>query len=153
VAIYLPRHHVAERLMPEPKLAMVREPPAKDTGAIVLVVEDEPNIRSVIVELLENCGFTVLVADGRVSALRIVNFAGRIDLLVSDIGLPADIDGLDLASTARQHRPDLKVLFVTSHSNYSEVDGRLWTGDVEVLIRPFTLDNLARKVQSMVFAR
>jgi len=94
----------------------------------------------------------VLVANDGVSALKIFDFSGRIDLLVSDIGLPANIDGLQLANSAWLRRPGLKVLFVTRYLDYSEVGSRLRTGGVEVLIKPFKLDTLARKVQSILAA-
>jgi signal transduction histidine kinase len=148
--IYLPRYKGTEPSTPAPAPIPVSCPPVVATEATVLIVEDEPNIRSVLVDLLEDVGYTVVAAEEGSSALKVVESPARIDLLVSDIGLPANVDGLKLANAARQRRPALKVLFITGYSEYSVVGDHLQAGSVQVLTKPFTLGTLASKVQSII---
>jgi CheY-like chemotaxis protein len=82
----------------------------------VLVVEDEPDVRLVVVAFLEDIGYIVLEAGDGAAGLNIVNSTARIDLLVSDVGLPGGMNGRQLADAARQRRPGLKVLLITGYS-------------------------------------
>ena len=88
----------------------------------VLVVEDEALVRMLLVEALEEQGYTVLEADNGNTALDIVTSPERIDLLATDVGLPG-INGRQLAEMARALRPDLKVLFLTGYA-YNAGDGQ-----------------------------
>jgi CheY-like chemotaxis protein len=148
--IYLPRYKGIESSLPAPAPILDSCPLAAAINTTVLIVEDEPGIRSVLVELLEDLGYGVVVAEEGSSALKVIRSPARIDLLVSDIGLPANIDGLELADAARHYRPELKVLFITGYSEYSAVGDHIQTGGVQVLTKPFTLGTLASKMQSII---
>ncbi len=148
VAIYLPRHFEAVHRTQDAG-GMANLHPAA-SSAVVLVVEDEPDVRMVVVELLSDLGFTVLeAADGR-SGLQILESGTRIDLLLTDVGLPGGMNGRQLADAARQRRPELHVLFVTGYAeSVAASNGQMEPG-MQVMIKPFSLDALAARVQGII---
>ena len=102
MTIYLPRHLGA--VDGEAEVDTAAGPPPKGS-AVVLVVEDELPIRMVIADVLSDLGYTVLEAgDGR-SGLKVLEAGARIDLLITDVGLPGGMNGRQLADAARQRRP------------------------------------------------
>jgi PAS domain S-box-containing protein len=148
VTIYLPRHLGAAEGVEEGDAATGALPAAAST--VVLVVEDEPAVRLVIVEVLSDHGYTVLEADDGRSGLRIAESGARIDLLLTDVGLPGGMNGRQLADAARQRRPDLKVLFITGYAETAAVgNGRMERG-MEIMTKPFAVDALAARVRGMI---
>jgi PAS domain S-box-containing protein len=146
VRLYLPRHHgeIAEQFV---SAATAAEYAA--TGETVLVVEDEPVVRAVIVEMLGEQGYQTLEAVDGPSGLRILRTNARIDLLVTDVGLPG-MNGRQLADQARETRPGLKVLFITGYAESVAIsDGFLQPG-MEMITKPFDLDNLSQRIRAMV---
>jgi PAS domain S-box-containing protein len=146
VKLYLPRHHgdVAALHAFAVKAA---EPAA--TGETVLVVEDEPVVRAVILEMLAEQGYRTLEAVDGPSGLRILRDRERIDLLVTDVGLPG-MNGRQLADQARETRPDLKILFITGYAESVAIaDGFLQPG-MEMITKPFDLENLSQRIREMV---
>ena len=118
-------------------------------GETVLVVEDEPVVRGVILEMLAEQGYRTLEAIDGPSGLRILRTKQRIDLLVTDVGLPG-INGRQLADQARETRPGLKILFITGYAeSIAMSDGFLEEG-MEMITKPFELDNLSRRIRAMV---
>jgi PAS domain S-box-containing protein len=146
VRLYLPRHHgdsAAEQA------SIVRAAEHAATGETVLVVEDEPVVRGVILEMLQDQGYRTLEAVDGPSGLRILRRDQRIDLLVTDVGLPG-MNGRQLADQARETRPGLKILFITGYAESVAIsDGFLQPG-MEMITKPFELDNLARRIRAMV---
>ncbi len=146
VRLYLPRHHGdadAERTV-----AATADDVAA-TGETVLVVEDEPVVRGVIVETLLDQGYRVLEATDGPSGLRMLRLNQRIDLLVTDVGLPG-MNGRQLADQARETRPELKILFITGYAeNVAIAKGFLQPG-MEMITKPFDLDNLSQRIRAMV---
>jgi CheY-like chemotaxis protein len=146
VRLYLPRHHgeIAPQFL---SAAAAAEHAA--TGETVLVVEDEPVVRAVIVEMLGEQGYQTLEAIDGPSGLRVLRTNARIDLLVTDVGLPG-MNGRQLADQARETRPDLKVLFITGYAESVAIsDGFLQPG-MEMITKPFDLDNLSQRIRAMV---
>jgi signal transduction histidine kinase/CheY-like chemotaxis protein len=150
VAIYLPRYFEAVSQPAETEIVATSDAQATPTNAVVLVVEDEPDLRMVVVDLLEDIGYTVLAADDGASGLNIVDSGTRIDLLVSDVGLPGGINGRQLADTARQRRFDLKVLFITGYSDGASGGGALLDEGMQVMTKPFSLTAFASKVRGII---
>jgi PAS domain S-box-containing protein len=146
VKLYLPRHHgdvAAEHA------SAVRAAEHAATGETVLVVEDEPVVRGVIMEMLGEQGYRTLEAVDGPSGLRMLRTNERIDLLVTDVGLPG-MNGRQLADQARETRPDLKILFITGYAESVAIaDGFLQPG-MEMITKPFDLDNLSRRIRAMV---
>ncbi len=148
VSIYLPRHlGTADGVREVDGKTM---PPQAEAGAVVLLVEDELAVRMVVAEVLSDLGYTVLEADNSQSGLRIVETRARIDLLLTDVGLPGGMNGRQLADAAREQRPGLKVLFLTGYAENAAVgNGRMEHG-MEVMTKPFDLDKLVAKVEGMI---
>jgi hypothetical protein len=146
VRLYLPRHHSSAAA----GLASAAATAGRfATGETVLVVEDEPVVRAVILEMLDEQGYRTLAAVDGPSGLRILQGNQPIDLLVTDVGLPG-INGRQLADQARETRPGLKILFVTGYAESVAIaDGFLQPG-MEMITKPFDLDNLSRRVRAMV---
>jgi PAS domain S-box-containing protein len=120
------------------------------TGEAVLVIDDEPTVRMLIVEVLEEAGYTALEADDGPSGLKILQSDMRIDLLITDVGLPGGMNGRQVADAARLSRPDLKVLFVTGFAENAAVgNGHLEPG-MEVITKPFVMVELANKITEMI---
>jgi PAS domain S-box-containing protein len=146
VKIYLPRHsgdHAAEQAAAASKAEQAA------TGETVLVVEDEPVVRGVILEMLEEQGYCTREAVDGPAGLRILRTDARIDLLLTDVGLPG-MNGRQLADQAREMRPGLKILFITGYAESAAIaDGFLQPG-MEMITKPFDLGNLSRRVRTMV---
>ncbi len=146
VRLYLPRHDGGAAVQ---QVSAVRAAGHVSTGETVLVVEDEPVVRAVILEMLGEQGYRTLEAIDGPSGLRILRTRQRIDLLVTDVGLP-DINGRQLADQARETRPGLKILFITGYAeSVAMSDGFLEEG-MEMITKPFDLDNLSRRIRAMV---
>jgi len=148
VTIYLPRHFGAGAEAVEEDTAGIR--PAGTIGDVVLMVEDEPGVRMVVRDALSDLGYTVLEAESGRAGLKIANSGVRIDLLLTDVGLPGGMNGRQLADAARLQRPDLKVLFITGYAEAMTVgNGRMEQG-MGVMVKPFALETLATRVQGMI---
>jgi PAS domain S-box-containing protein len=147
ISLYLPRH-IGDATAPHPSATRAAEYAA--TGETVLVVEDEPVVRGVILEMLGDQGYRTLEAVDGASGLRILRSNARVDLLVTDVGLPG-MNGRQVADQARETRPGLKVLFMTGYAESVAIsDGFLQAG-MEMITKPFDLDNLSRRIRAMVF--
>ncbi|MBV4458288.1 response regulator [Pseudomonas sp. COR58] len=111
----------------------------------ILVVEDDAIVRMLIVDVLEELGFSVEEADGGEQALDILQNPGRgVDLMMTDVGLPT-IDGRILAEQARLLRPDLPILFASGYAESLEVPS-----DMHVIGKPFSIDQLRDKVNAIL---
>jgi PAS domain S-box-containing protein len=126
--------------------------PRAISGERVLVVEDEEAVRMLVVDVLKELGYSTLEAGDSKSALPYLQSAERIDLLVSDVGLPG-LNGRQLAEIARQFRPDLQVLFMTGYAPDAQVRGDFLGSGMDMLTKPFTVDNLALRVRTMLERR
>lgn len=116
----------------------------------VLVVEDEPAIRGLLLEILEDLGYQAIDAQDSVSGLCVIRSDARIDLLITDVGLPGDMNGRQMADAARQSRPDLKVLFITGYAEGAmRADEQLAPG-MDVLSKPFALETISRRIRSIL---
>jgi len=126
---------------------------SKGAGEIVLVVDDEPTVRMLIVEALDESGYRSIEAEDGPGALKILQSETRIDLLITDVGLPGGMNGRQVADAARLNRPDLKVLFVTGFAENAAVgNGHLDPG-MEVITKPFVMADLASKITDMIVNR
>lgn len=144
ICIYLPRH-VADAKVEDDIVDNGAVPRAKDNDTI-LVVDDEPLVRMVAVEILEEHGYTVLEADDGPSAIKVLQVHPDIDLLLTDVGLPNGMNGRQLADAARSTRPDLKVLFVTGYAENAVLNHGHLARDMQVMTKPFASEALARRV-------
>jgi PAS domain S-box-containing protein len=119
-------------------------------GETVLVIDDEPTIRQLVVEVLEEAGYVVIEAGDGPAGLQILRSDTRIDLLISDVGLPGGLNGRQIADAARATRPALKVLFITGYAENAVVgNGHLEAG-MQIITKPFAVAAFTRKVREMI---
>jgi DNA-binding response OmpR family regulator len=121
--------------------------PSKDG---VLVVEDEALVRMLVVQVLEEAGFSVCEAAEAQGALEQLRASGGIRLMVTDVGLPG-LNGRRLADQARVEWPDMKVLFMTGYTDSTLLDGGLPEG-FGIITKPFDLDELTARAQALMAA-
>jgi PAS domain S-box-containing protein len=120
-----------------------------EAGETVLVVEDEPVVRALILEVLQELGYrTVEAADGP-AGLKAIETKERIDLLVTDVGLPG-LNGRQLAEYARSKRPELKVLFITGYAESATTMSGFLLPGMEMIAKPFSVDALASRIRRMI---
>lgn len=146
VNLYLPRF-VGEEIH-EPQVATQHAPYAQD-GETVLIVEDDPAVRVLVSAVLSELGYAFVEAADANGALPILQSSQRIDLLISDVGLPG-MNGRQLAEIGRQVRPDLRVLFITGYAEHAAVRGGFLDPGMQMITKPFTFDLLTAKVREMI---
>lgn len=144
VCLYLPCH--TEEV--EASVVGTEKAVPRGLGETVLVVEDEPVVRALIVEVLDELGYRAIEAADAKEALPVLESPQRIDLMISDVGLPG-LNGRQLADLARQYRPTLKVLFATGYAEGSGARNYL-ANDMEIITKPFAIDALATKIREML---
>lgn len=151
ICLYLPRHLGSADTLDDGSSA--REAPRLGKGETILVVDDEPEIRVLVAEMLEDLGYAAIEAsDGR-DALVVLQSTVPIDLLITDVGLTGGLNGRQVADAGRALRPELKVLFMTGYAENAVLSqGHLEPG-MHVLTKPFSLDALANRVQLLVNGR
>ena len=146
VKIYLPRYR-GDAVIEGAKPVAVK--PRAKAKEVVLVVEDEPVVRGLVIEMLVELGYSALEAEDGAGALAILSAAQPIDLLLTDVGLPG-MNGRQLADAARERRPDLKVLFMTGYVENKILLNGFLGPDMEVISKPFAGDALATKIERMI---
>lgn len=148
VKIYLPRHQgESEEDQAETESA---ELPRAESGETVLVVDDEPTIRMLIADTLGELGYRAIEAADAASGLKVLESDAKIDLLISDVGLPGGMNGKDMVDAARVSRPSIKVLFITGYAdNAAIINGHLDPG-VQVMSKPFSMEKLADRIRSII---
>ena len=150
VCIYLPRHFgmpdVSEL---EPDLANALR---AEGGETVVVVDDELTLLTLMVEMFEDLGYRTVQAVNGAAGLQMLQSNMRVDLLVTDVGLPGGMTGQHMATAARLTRPDLKVLFITGHAESTVLKHDDLDPGMEVLTKPFSMDLLASRIKQMIDA-
>jgi signal transduction histidine kinase len=146
VKIYLPRQI---GLSAETKPLASEPARTGDRGEIILVVEDDPHMRRLTSETLHELGYTVFDAENAANALAILDREAGIKLLFTDVVMP-DTNGKKLADEALRRRPGLKVLFTTGYTANAVVHGGVLDAGVNLISKPFTLDQLAAKVRAVL---
>ena len=114
-----------------------------------MIVEDDPSVRLIMMEVLEELGYGAIEADDAKTAIPVLQSGRRIDLLVTDVGLPG-LNGRQLAEIARDSRPDLKILFVTGYARNAAVRGGFLDPGMDMMTKPFAVDALATKVRDIL---
>ena len=146
--IYLPR-------IDEPAPARAEAEPLDARAAgdeTILLVEDETIVRRLVAEILEDAGYTVLQAGDGNSALELVRrHKGALDLLVTDVVMPG-MSGRDVATAISSLRPGLEVLYMSGYTDSAIVKHGALDPDTAFLQKPFSADDLTRKVRSLLDA-
>ncbi|WP_151637184.1 PAS domain S-box protein [Noviherbaspirillum aerium] len=115
----------------------------------IVVIEDDAVVRDVICEALNELNYHVLAGTTGADGLELLDAAGHVDLLITDVVLP-DITGIDLVGSVRGVRPNLKVLFMTGYAEFAANKSGFLEEGQELLTKPFTLQDLSLKIQNML---
>ena|GEM_PF-645184 len=145
VSLYLPR-----ALGESAALANGRKPQGAESDRnTVLIVEDDDDVRQYAVSLFRELGYGVLEAADGTAALRILESRPEVRFMFTDVGLPGDYNGKELADEARRRRPYLRVLYTTGYARTDILrQGRL-DANAQVVTKPFTFDELSTKVRAV----
>ncbi len=146
MCLYLPRFvGEAENLDQEPTRTFT-----VGDGETVLVIDDEATIRILVVEVLEECGYNTREAGDGLTGLKILQSDARIDLLITDVGLPGGMNGRQIADAARMLRPNLKVIFITGYAENAAIGSGHLDSGMEIITKPFVMTDLGNKVRELL---
>ena len=148
MCIYLPRHFGSLDDIDEAESTVFGD--QSEAGETVLVVDDEPTVRMLVAEVLEDLGYTAIEAADGAAAIRIVKTDARIDLLITDIGLPGGMNGRQVAENARALRPGLGVLFITGYAENAVIGNAPLDAGTQLITKPFSMDALGKRVRDMI---
>lgn len=148
VTLYMPRYAGLDQQALSLQQAMA--PPRAADGQTIVIVDDEPMVRRLVVEALRDLGYATIEAEHGSSALAVLLSSARIDLLITDIGLPGGMDGRKLAEAAQQMRPDLKILFITGYAENALASDRQMQAGMHVLAKPFAIETLASRIKTII---
>jgi PAS domain S-box-containing protein len=148
MCLYLPRSH--EEADAEPVPVNTDLPSEAQSDKTVLIVDDEPAVRMLVTDILADLGYSAIEAGDGPAGLEILQSNQRVDLLITDVGLPKGMNGRQFADAARVGRPDLTVLFITGYAENAVVgNGHLDPG-MHVLTKPFGMDVLATRIRELI---
>ncbi len=148
IKLYLPRYlgeMVEDEAGPKPSASS-----RASAGDTVLVVDDEPSVRMLVSEVLDELGYATIEATDASTALDVLRSKVRIDLLVTDVGLPGGMNGRQVADAAREIRPELKVLFITGYAEKAAVGNGLLEAGMHVMTKPFAMETLASRISAIM---
>lgn len=148
VTLLLPRHTEGEDIAQDTKVAT--DDSGAGLGKTVLVVDDEPLVRLLIVDVLEELGYEAIEAGDGPDAMAVIRSDATIDLLVTDVGLPNGMNGRQVADAARAMRPDVPVLFVTGYADAAVLGHDHLEAGMQVITKPFTMEAITERVKSMI---
>ncbi len=129
--------------------AVAHSPAADGRGQTVLLVEDDPSVRLLVREVLEELSYVAIEAEEASAAIAVLESDRPIDLMVSDVGLPG-MNGRQLAEVAREHRPDLPVLFVTGYAENAAIRAGFLGTNMGMISKPFAIEELSTKIRDML---
>jgi hypothetical protein len=148
VTMFLP----ATNTEPADHLESAEHPADGGDGEWVLFVEDDAAVRMLIRDVLQELGYFPIEAAEPESALPILASDQRIDLMISDVGLPG-MNGRQLAEVARRHRPQLPILFITGYAENAAIRAGFLGSNMAMIMKPFAIDSLAAKIGEMTRAQ
>jgi CheY-like chemotaxis protein len=150
VSLYLPRYDGDDSILdPAPE----RRAAHSGSGETVLVVDDEDSVRMLLHESLTELGYDILQVENAAAGLKILQSNIKVDLLITDVGLPGGMNGRQLADAALVTRPDLKVLFITGYAEKTALSEQDMKPGMHILTKPFSLGTLSERVSAIIRAR
>jgi len=142
--VYLPQS--SEKAIEEPKPFTVKDLPGG--SETILIIDDEIHIVSMLTKILSKLGYRVMSTTNASQAIALCKeYDGAIDIVLSDIIMP-DMNGTDLVSALRETHPQLKAIFMSGYTNNMAVESTGMDKNVVFLQKPFTFEELARKIRS-----
>jgi nitrogen-specific signal transduction histidine kinase/CheY-like chemotaxis protein len=149
VKLYLPRAKSTDARAQVP----ARPPKAMPTGdEIILIVEDDPDVRAFLVTSVATLGYNILEAEDGPAAVAVLDKTQRIDLLLTDVVLPRGMNGREVAEAARALHPEIKVLFTSGYTENAVIHHRKVDEGVELLSKPYTRQLLAQRLRQVLDA-
>ncbi|MBC7502107.1 MAG: PAS domain-containing protein [Herminiimonas sp.] len=149
IDLFLP-WHAGKAALQEVSDAMVDANRVVDRKVMILLVEDDPAIRNICAEMLDDLGYVVAVAGDGIQALKQLATMAAIDLLITDVGLPNGLNGRQVADAARVTYPGLQVLFITGFAAGATVENDLLSAGMQVVTKPFSMTTFVNRVRSMI---
>jgi len=145
IHLYLPRHR-GELEQSEATSSDNAHPGAGET---VLVIEDDPSVRLLVLQVLEELGYRTIETESGRDAAPILQSSRPIDLMISDVGLPG-LNGRQLAEIARETRPNLPILFMTGYAEQAADQAAFLEPGMEIITKPFAIDQLAKRIDAIL---
>ncbi|WP_253183253.1 hybrid sensor histidine kinase/response regulator [Sphingobium phenoxybenzoativorans] len=118
-------------------------------GETVLLVEDDASVRMLVWDVLEELGYTAIEAAEPNEAIELLASGRKFDLMISDVGLPG-MNGRQLAEVAREHLPDLPILFVTGYAENAAIRAGFLGTNMQMITKPFQIERLSEKISEML---
>jgi len=150
MCLYLPRHTEDVSLTDE--LEGATSVQVGGEGEVVLVIDDDPTVRMLVAEVLADLGYAVIEAPDGPAGLKVLDSNARIDLLITDVGLPGGMNGRQVADAARVTRAGLKVLFITGYAENAVIGKGGLAEGMYVVTKPFQMDMLAYRIREIIQA-
>ena len=148
VRIYLPQH--SGNADAEARQDRLAEAPQAGYDETILIVDDEPTVRTVITEVLGELGYAAIEVSDGASGLKVLQSDVRIDLLITDVGLPGGLNGRQMADAARLSRPKLPVLFITGYAESVAIGRGALEPGMHLMAKPFAMEALASRIKSII---
>src|SRR4029078_11683321 len=150
MCLYLPRH--AEDAIPTDDVESEACIQSTGEGEVVLGVDDDRTVRMLVSEVLADLGYASIEAPDGPAGLKVLDSNVRIDLLITDVGLPGGMNGRQVADAARVTRPSLKVLFITGYAENAAIGRGGLAEGMYVVTKPFQMDMLAQRIRQIIEA-
>lgn len=148
ISIYLPRYD-GEATEDPGESDKTSVAPA-DSGETILIVDDEPTVRMLLMDVLSDLNYRVIEAGDSVAGLKVLRSDVHIDLLITDVGLPGGMNGRQMADAGREVRPTLKTLFITGYAENAAIGDEQLGPGMQVLTKPFAIDTLTSRVRELI---
>jgi len=148
VSLLFPRHIGQADTVTQAPGAVVET--AAACGESVLVLDDEITVRMLLTDVLADAGYTVFEAANGAEALDILQSKTPLDLMITDVGLPGALNGRQVATRARAHRPQLKILFITGYAETAAFSHEHLQSGMHVLTKPFAIDRFAARIRQII---
>ena len=148
VSLYLPRYTGSRTLTESVPGASAAH--TLGQGKTVLVVDDEPSVRMLVADILSDLGYVAVEAADSVSGLRLLQSDVRIELVITDVGLPGGMNGRQMIDAARMFRPGLKVLFITGYAEGTVVAEDGLPAGMQLLTKPFLIEDMIARIGELV---
>jgi PAS domain S-box-containing protein len=148
MCLYLPRH--TDPAVLDDELEQSDNEGAGGEGEVVLIIDDDPTIRMLVAEVLADSGYKVMQAQDGPAGIKLLDSNAKIDLLITDVGLPGGMNGRQVADAARVRRRDLKVLFITGYAENAVMGQTRLDDGMFVMTKPFQMDVLAKRIREII---
>lgn len=145
VTLYLPRFKAETNAEDAERATVV----PRGTGETVLIVEDDETVRQLMIDVLNELGYAAIEARNGDEAVSILKSSQSLDLMVSDVGLPG-LNGRQIATIAREHRPDLQILLMTGYAADAIDRPSFLEPGMDLILKPFSMDAIAVRIRSII---